>query len=72
MKSYFLLPNNTKFLVPSQTLSDPSFLSNLIHKGLLSIRLLYEMLSTKIFSYDFLSIKILSRSKSSILIMSLK
>ena len=72
MKSYFSLPNNTKYLAPSKTLINPTILSNLIPEGLKSIKLLYGMLRNKIFSRDFLSIKMLSRSKSSVLIMSSK
>ena len=71
MKSYFSLPNNTKYLVPSQTLTNPSILLNLICKDLASIKVLHEMLKSKIFLYDFSSIKI-SRSRFSILIMSSK
>ena len=69
MKSYFSLPNNTKYLAPSKTLINPTILSNLIREGLKSIKLLYGMLRNKIFSRDFSSIKMLSRSKSSVLIM---
>ena len=72
MKSYFSLPNNTKYLAPSKTLINPTILSNLIREGLKSIKLLYGMLRNKIFSRDFSSIKMLSRSKSSVLIMSSK
>ena len=39
MDSYFSLPNNTKYLVPLQTLINPSILSNLK-----SIKLLHKML----------------------------
>ena len=63
MKSYFSPPNNIKFLVPSETLIDPSILLNLIRKDLARIKVLYEMLYTKIFSYDFLSIKIFFKIK---------
>ena len=72
MESYFSLPNNTKYLVPSYTLINPSILSNLMGKRLAPIKFLYEMLEAKIFSHHFSSIKISSRSKSSILIMSSK
>ena len=57
MKSYFSLPNNTKYLAPSKTLINPTILSNLIREGLKSIKLLYGMLRNKIFSRDFSSIK---------------
>ena len=57
MTSYFSGLNNTKYLVPSQTLINLSILSNLIRKGLAPIKLLYGMLQTKIFSYNFSSIK---------------
>ena len=65
MKSYFSLKNNTKCLVLSLTLINPSILSNLIRKGLAATRLLYEINQTKIFLDDFSSIEILARSKSS-------
>ena len=71
MESYFSAPNNTKYLVSSETLINPSILLNVICKGFKPIKILYQMLETKIFSFDFSSIKILSRSKSSNLIMSL-
>ena len=41
MKSYFSPPNNTKYLVPSVTLINPSILLNLIPKGLASIKVSY-------------------------------
>ena len=44
MESHFPFPNNTKYLVSSSTLTIPSILSNLIRKGLQSIKLLHEML----------------------------
>ena len=44
MESYFSLPNDTKYLVPSETLIDPSILLNLIPKCLESIKRLHEML----------------------------
>ena len=37
-------PNNAKYLVPSETLIDPSTLLNLIDNGFAVIQLLYEML----------------------------
>ena len=43
-KLYFSLPNNTKYLVPSKTLIKRSILSNLIHKSLALVKLLYKML----------------------------
>ena len=36
-------PNNTKYLVPSSTLINPSALSNLICNGFAPIKVLYEM-----------------------------
>ena len=42
MESYFQLPNNTKYLVPSKTLIDSSISSKLVRKGL-AIKFLYEM-----------------------------
>ena len=44
MESYFAITNNTKNLVPSQSLINPSFLSNIIRKRLESIKLFYKML----------------------------
>ena len=44
IKSYFPRPNNTKYLVPSQTLIILSTLSNLIHNGFAPIKVLYQML----------------------------
>ena len=43
MESYFLLPDNSKYLVPSKTLINPTVLLNLALKGL-PIKFLYEML----------------------------
>ena len=57
MNSYFLLSNNTKYLVPSQMSINPYTSSNQICKGLALIKFLYEMLQTKIFSNYFSSIK---------------
>ena len=34
MESYIILPHNTKYLVPSETLINPPILLNLIRKGL--------------------------------------
>ena len=72
MKSYFLIPNNTKYLVLLKTLINSSCLLKLTHKGLAAIKFLYEMLQTKMISYEFPSNNMLSRPKSSILIMSSK
>ena len=44
MKSYFSHPNNSKYLVPSKNLINPSILLNLIHEDLESTKLLYEMM----------------------------
>ena len=70
MASYFLGPNNTKYVVPSQTLKNPCTLSNIIHNGFAPVKVLYEISETKIFSHDFSSNKILSKSKFSSCIMS--
>ena len=43
-----------------------------LQNGFESIKILYEMLQTKMFSYDVSSIKTLLRTKSSNLIMSSK
>ena len=40
MTSYFSAPNNTKYLIPSQTLINPSTLSN----HFTPIKVLYEIL----------------------------
>ena len=43
MASYFSEPNSNKYLVPSETLINPSTVSNLIRKGFASIKGLDEM-----------------------------
>ena len=43
MKSYFSAPDDTKYLVPSKILTNPSALPNLICNGLSPIKVLYEM-----------------------------
>ena len=44
MESYFSASNNTKHLVSSQTLINPSTLSNVIRNAFAPINVLYEML----------------------------
>ena len=44
MESYFSAPNNTKYLVSSLTLTNPSIFLNLIRKGLASTKFLQEIL----------------------------
>ena len=44
MKSYFSLPYNTKSLIPSYTVINPSILLNLLRSDLESIKLLNKML----------------------------
>ena len=44
MRSYFPPPNNNKYLVESETLTNPSILLNLIRKILAPIKVLYGML----------------------------
>ena len=44
MELYFSLSNNSKYLVPSETLINLSILLKLIRKHLESIKVLYEML----------------------------
>ena len=56
MKPYFSLPNNSKYLASSQTLINPSILSNPTRNSLLEMNVLYEMLQNKIISSDFSSI----------------
>ena len=51
MKSYFSLPNNTKYLVPSKTLINPSNSSNLICKGLAAIKLNYFCMTFHLLKY---------------------
>ena len=43
MVSYLSGPNNTKYLVPSKTLTNPFILSNLIRKIFAPIKVLYEI-----------------------------
>ena len=69
MESYFSPPNNTKYLISSKTLINPFILLNLTGKGLVPIKILYEILQNKIFLHDFSSIKTLSRSKLSKLVI---
>ena len=49
----FSPPNNTKYLVPSLILINPSILSNHIRKCLEPIKVLHEMLQTKILPLSF-------------------
>ena len=44
MASHFSGPNNINYLVPSETLTNPSALSNLIQNGFAPIKVLHEML----------------------------
>ena len=60
-----------KYIAPLGTLINSSTLSNLIRYGFVPIKVLYEMLQIKIFSYKFSFDKILTKPKSSILIMTL-
>ena len=53
MKSYFSPPNNTKYLVPSQTVINPSTLSNLIFNGFAPIKVLQEYHKPKYFRVIF-------------------
>lgn len=62
--------NSTKYFILSKSLMNPFTLSNMIHKGLAPIKVLYKTWYIKIFSYDFSLNKILFKSKPSILIMS--
>ena len=50
MSSYFSEPNNTKYLLPSKILRNPSMLSNLMRKVFGPIKALYKMPQIKIFS----------------------
>ena len=69
---FFSGQNNAKYLLPLQTLIDPSILSSLICNGFAPIKVLYKMSLIKVFLYDFSSVRILSKSKYSNLIMSSK
>ena len=57
MASYFSVPNKTKYLFPSQTLRNPSILSNLMWNDFATTKVLYEMSHIKTFSYDFRPIR---------------
>ena len=59
----FSPPNNTKYLVPSLILINPSILSNHIRKCLEPIKVLHEMLQTKILPLSFSSNKISFETK---------
>ena len=71
MVLYFSTPNNTKYLVPPNSLIESSTLLNIICNRFAPIKVLHEMLLMKIFFHGFSSKNILSKSKSSILIMQL-
>ena len=49
MESYPSLPNNVKYLVPSETLINPSILSNLIRKDLEQIHFCVKYYKLKYF-----------------------
>ena len=51
MASYFSVPNKTKYLFPSQTLRNPSILSNLMWNDFATTKVLYEMSHIKTFSF---------------------